>query len=107
MADPTNDPHAEEWKRAMKNGSYQNRSGLIVAGGALVSALAVLGVWVYAYHDQSYVYVRSGQDASFEIIKRGIVLAGFVGLVVALVLTRVLGVRDNAYTKALGTLFKR
>jgi hypothetical protein len=107
MADPTKDPHADEWKRAMKNGSYQSRSGLIVAGGAIISALAVLGVWVYAYRDANYVYVRSGQDASFEIIKRGILLAGVVGLLVALVLTRVLGVRDNAYTKALGTLFKR
>jgi hypothetical protein len=84
------------------DGSRESRSGLIVAGGATIAALVALGIWVYAFHDQTFVYVRNGQDASFEIIKRGILLAGFVGLVVALVLTRVLGVRDNAYTKAEG-----
>jgi hypothetical protein len=85
MADPTNDPH-------------EGRASLIVAGGATISALAALGVWVYVFHDQTYVYARNGQDASFEIIKRGVILAGFVGLLVALILTRVLSGRDNAYT---------
>jgi hypothetical protein len=107
MADPSPDPHAEEWKRATKNAGYRSRAGLIVAGGSSASALIFLGLWVWFFHDRTYVYVRSGQDASFEIMKRGILLAGFVGLVVAFVLTRVLNVRENAYTKGLSTLFKR
>lgn len=108
MADaPGNDPYADEWKRAVKNGSYQDRKGLIVAGAAVLSALGVLGAWVYAFHDETYVYVRTGQDASFAMLKRGIVLAVVVGLVVALVLARVLGLRESAYTKGLAAFFKR
>jgi hypothetical protein len=61
----------------------------------------------YGYHDQAYVYAGSGRDASWEIMKRGILLAGLVGVVVAIVLVRVLGVRENAYTKGLSSLLKR
>ncbi len=98
---------AEEGRRALKKGSHRDRSGLIVASGALLSALVVLGLWLYAYHGQTYVYARTGQDASWEIIKRGIMLAGFVGMIVALVLTRVLDARENASTKGASSSLER
>ncbi len=107
MAEPPPDPHAAEWQRAVKNGAYQSRRGLIVAAASSLSALAVLAAWVYAYHDETLVYAGSGQDASFEIAKRGILLAGGAGLLVALVLIRVLDLREGAHVKGLAALFKR
>jgi hypothetical protein len=64
-------------------------------------------LWVYVFHDERYVYAHTGQDASWEVLKRGIMLSGFVGIAVAVVLTRVLGVRENAYTKGLNAFLKR
>jgi hypothetical protein len=107
MADLPPDPHAEDWERAVKNGSYQNRSGLIVAGAAVTTAVGVLGAWMCAYSDETYVYAGTGKDASWAIIKRGIMLAGLAALVVALILIRVLDVRENAYTKGISALLKR
>jgi hypothetical protein len=107
MAEPPPDPHVDEWKRAVANGRYESRRGLVVAAASSLSAIGVLAAWIYGYHDQVYVYAGSGRDASWEIMKRGILLAGLVGVVVAIVLIRVLGVRENAYTKGLSSLIKR
>ncbi len=107
MAEPPPDPYADEWKRSVENGSHQSRRGLLVAAASTLSALGVLAAWIYAYHDETYVYAGSGRDASIEIIKRGILLAGLVGVIVALVLIRVLGLRDSAHAKALSALLKR
>jgi hypothetical protein len=107
MADLSPDPYADEWNRSVKNGSYQNRRGLVVAAASSLSALGVLAGWIYAFHDETYVYAGSGRDASIEIIKRGILLAGLAGVVVALVLIRILGLRDGAHVKGLSALLKR
>ena len=57
-----------------------NRTRLIVGSASVLCALSAFAIFAYAYHDRHYVYVENGHalqtsDASFEVLKFGIVLA--------------------------------
>jgi hypothetical protein len=67
-----------------------DRSGVVVAGTSVLGGLGVSALWM-VFHRGEWVYAAGGRDASWEIIKRAILLGAVASIAVAFVLTRVLG----------------
>ena len=77
----------------------ESRVFRIAAVSAILSAFATCVVWVLAYKDKTYVYVNTGADASFAIIKAGLGVALFVLLVVFIGVYLVLNSRRRSKAK--------
>lgn len=77
----------------------ESRIFRIAAASAVLSAFATCVLWVLAYKDKTYVYVNTGADASFAIIKAGLGVALFVLLVVFIGVYLVLNSRRRSKAK--------
>jgi hypothetical protein len=74
--------HAREEDAAALERVRDKRTHLIVGTAASLSAVVALAGFAYAYRDRTYVYVKGGGDASFEILKMGLGFAAVVAFVV-------------------------
>jgi hypothetical protein len=74
--------------------------GWVVPAAGVASAALVLGAWVLVYRADIAAYAAAGHGAEWVILKRGILLGGLTGLVVALALLWLVGPRDEDEEKS-------
>ena len=76
--------HASEQRADAAARLASKRTGLIVGSAATAAALGTFALFVYYYADKTYVYVKTGGDASYQNIKVALSFSLIAAMVVGL-----------------------